>query len=289
MITRNFFPRWTLAALFIALLTLAGCSDDTEARFPALPNPPFPQRTDSLRVLALGNSFTDDALALMPILVDSAHLNHSRMCFYAAVKVSASIDYWMQTITANDSLVLRCYLAGARMQARGPLQRILAQPWDVIVVQQASDLSYRWATYAQFSAYIHTIRALCPNPRLSILFQQVWSHNRDEDPMAYRGNVVCSQYVGQMIGAHHIIPTGMAIQYARATHLCDDRYLTRDGWHLNLGIGRYIATATWYERIIRPVFGQPLPALTALPDGHYTEADIITANDCVQRACTTAL
>lgn len=31
--------------------------------------------------------------------------------------------------------------------------------------------------------------------------------------------------------------------------------LTRDGYHLSLTLGRYTAACTWFEALIRPVFG----------------------------------
>ena len=54
------------------------------------------------------------------------------------------------------------------------------------------------------------------------------------------------------------IPVGTAIQNARTTELADpvigesqpvNRELTRDGFHLNYTIGRYIAACTWFEAL----------------------------------------
>src|SRR5690606_30641988 len=46
-----------------------------------------------------------------------------------------------------------------------------------------------------------------------------------------------------------LIPSGTAIQNARATSLGDN--LTRDGYHLDLQIGRFIAACTWFESLFR--------------------------------------
>lgn len=45
-----------------------------------------------------------------------------------------------------------------------------------------------------------------------------------------------------------LVPSGTAIQNAR-TKLGD--VLCRDGYHLDLNIGRYIASCTWYEAIFK--------------------------------------
>ncbi|RYG14554.1 MAG: DUF4886 domain-containing protein, partial [Chitinophagaceae bacterium] len=45
-----------------------------------------------------------------------------------------------------------------------------------------------------------------------------------------------------------VVPAGTAIQNAR-TKLGD--LLCRDGYHLDLNIGRYTASCTWYETIFK--------------------------------------
>ena len=57
------------------------------------------------------------------------------------------------------------------------------------------------------------------------------------------------------MGVDKLIPTGTAIQKARNTTLSGAYNLTRDDWHLNAGVGRYIAACTWYEALLAPYFG----------------------------------
>ena len=44
-----------------------------------------------------------------------------------------------------------------------------------------------------------------------------------------------------------VIPAGTAIQNGRNTLIGDN--FTRDGYHLDLGIGRYTAASTWFEAL----------------------------------------
>lgn len=55
-------------------------------------------------------------------------------------------------------------------------------------------------------------------------------------------------------GVSLIIPTGMVIQELRGTHICNDLELTRDGYHLDYGAGRYAAACTWFETFIYPIY-----------------------------------
>ena len=46
-----------------------------------------------------------------------------------------------------------------------------------------------------------------------------------------------------------VIPSGTAIQNARTSFIGD--HLNRDGYHLDVKIGRYTAACTWFERIFK--------------------------------------
>ena len=53
-----------------------------------------------------------------------------------------------------------------------------------------------------------------------------------------------------------VIPSGTAIQNARTSFIGD--HLNRDGYHLDVKIGRYTAACTWFERIFKHnVVGNP--------------------------------
>lgn len=55
-------------------------------------------------------------------------------------------------------------------------------------------------------------------------------------------------------GINVIIPVGTAIQNARNTSLNSVSQLTRDGWHLNTGVGRYLAACTVVSSLFTPVY-----------------------------------
>ena len=63
----------------------------------------------------------------------------------------------------------------------------------------------------------------------------------------YNKIVSASQAVAQIVPIHTIIPDGTAIQNARSSFIGDN--LTREGYHLDLQIGRFVAACTWYEAL----------------------------------------
>ena len=50
-----------------------------------------------------------------------------------------------------------------------------------------------------------------------------------------------------------IIPSGTAIQSLRLSEINNSpKDFTRDGYHMDLGAGRYALACTWYETLIKP-------------------------------------
>ena len=144
--------------------------------------------------------------------------------------------------------------------------------WDVVTLQQASHYSGLSDSYTpwitRLTAYIRTNTAY--NPEIG--FHQTWAYaanashwafdyyNHSQEDM-YRH--ICSA-VRQAIntaGITLVIPSGTAIQNGRTSALGDN--LNRDGYHLDLKIGRFIAACTWYETL----FGKDVTKNTYIPDG----------------------
>ncbi len=273
-----------LASLFFFSLIVMSCQQDDDVEFVSHPNPAYPQQAGMLRILAIGNSFTTDALYYFPCLIDSAHIGRDRICVYSATGRSMRLDQWLDVIKSGEEVELTANVKGVEMESKGTMRQLLSQPWDVVVIQQASDVSYRLSSYKCVSEYVEMIKSLCPNKRLCVFFQQVWSHTSKEDPYVFRANVSISKRMEEVLGPGCVIPTGVAVQNARQTNLNDDMYMTRDKWHLNEGIGRYIAALTWYEKMVAPVFGTAMEDNMACPKGDYDAAELSMAKLCVRHA-----
>ena len=103
------------------------------------------------------------------------------------------------------------------------------------------------------------------------------------------------------VGISTIIPSGTAIQNARTTSLGQDsNALTRDGLHLTLGVGRYIAAMSWYESIFRPIYGKSIigvPVSKAIKDcdrgkegfQEITDENYLICQQCVKEAVSDPL
>jgi hypothetical protein len=72
------------------------------------------------------------------------------------------------------------------------------------------------------------------------------NYGRDQSRM-YRAIVDAVGRVAETAGMDIVIPTGKAIQNARSSQLGDT--LCRDGYHLDLTVGRFVAACTWYATL----------------------------------------
>lgn len=296
---------WLWGLLFLSPLT--SCSKEDEFEFKGqhfnyatleddIPdsvryhvNPKYPVRTDSLRILAIGNSFTEDAMQYMDAMVKASGIDISRICVSTLTEGSSNFETWLNKDYENKVFSLNRVTGTAVMQHEGKLRELLHQNWDVIVVQQSSTLSYDWKSFAYLKGLEEKLLMYCTNPGLCLAFQLVWSHDHSEMPYVLEGNIACCKKMMNRYGIDLIIPTGVAIQNARDTRLNDDMYLTRDYWHLNKGMARYIATATWFESLFKPVFNVTVMDNSCQPDGKNAYDDIVLAKQCVIKAVTDPL
>ncbi len=253
---------------------------------------------EPLRVLAIGNSFSVDALEQE--MVSVAHLAGQEMIIGNLYIGGCSIDTHYRNLT--DSLPAYSYrkfgtsIAGVDTVDNCRLhQALLDEPWDVITFQQASHFSGQYDTYANLPALIAGVRAIVgDNPRF--FWHQTWAYspnsthsafpNYGSDQMQMFDAILATLRRvladnSQLVG---VIPSGTAIQCARTTSLGSD--LTRDGYHLSYEMGRYIASCTWYGAL----FNRPTSTITYTPPtAAYTPDDYRLARLAAQRALISPL
>jgi hypothetical protein len=260
----------TLAALVVAVGLAAQVHID---------NYPLPQHPDTLRILAVGNSFSDDGTEYLPGLLEAADIHNvivarlyiggctlERHCKEYADGTANYIYYkstkneW-QTVSRNATL----------------LDGLKDEPWDIITIQQASDDSGIYETYAEgIPKLVSIIRKEAPNPHAAIVWHMTWAYAANSDPRAfprygrdqlkmYEAIRSCTERACKAFNIPVVIPSGEAVQLARGTRLNNDDkvpatskvyQLTRDGYHLTRQHGRYLAACTWFETLIKPTLGK---------------------------------
>ena len=217
------------------------------------------QPKDTLRILAIGNSFSEDSVennlwelfdaAGIPVVIGNLYIG------------GCSLErHFMNTIICTEDYAYRKVVGGVKKNySHVPLSFGLAdEKWDYVSFQQASGLSGEYETFEPYlQALIAHVRSRVPAQAL-FMWHQTWAYSANSkhrdfprydnnQMMMYTAIVEASR---QAVSVHNIpilIPSGTAIQNARTSPLGDT--LNRDGYHLEKTCGRYIAACTWFEAI----------------------------------------
>lgn len=227
---------------------------------PVVPAVHAQQHESSLKILAIGNSFSTDGLQ---------HVWHlARIMGYEDVIIanmyigSSGLEHHWANAQSNAP----AYRYDKNEQGtwvRTPditLQfGIQDEDWDLITMHQRGGTSgdpesfYADDRLNNLIAYIKKHRT---NPKGRIGWQMTWAYETgstrpalaeryDGDQMAMYNAIVHAVETG--IQPHPeidvIIPVGTALQNMRTSYIGDN--LTRDGYHLSYNLGRYIAGLTW--------------------------------------------
>ena len=268
--------------LIIALLAIVAFSFNSKAQG-QVPADTLTQ-DGIVRVLAIGNSFSQDAVE--QYLWELANEAGVKMIIGNAYRGGQGFQsHWIDVTEANNTFEYRKVQNGRRTnRPRSSLESIITdEPWQYITFQQVSQESGLTATFEPYlTNLIQYTQGLQTNPNAVYGYHQTWaySHDSTHGGFANYGNrqevmydSIC-QAVQFAMNSHpefgFVVPSGTAIQNARTTWLGDN--MNRDGYHLDLKMGRYTAACTWFETItgISPV------GFSYHPDG----IDYLTAHTC---------
>lgn len=216
----------------------------------------FKMSNDKICILAIGNSFSEDAI----------EQNLYELCQAEGIDIiignMAIGDCSLQT--HNENLENNKYVYSYRKITNGLKKKennqsladiISDEDWDFITFQQVSGLSGLYQTYEPYLSNL--IKWAKENSNAEILFHQTWSYQSSSKyaPFSYYEYDQMVMYdaimesTKKVLYEHpeikNIIPSGTAIQNARSTSIGDN--LNRDGYHLELTYGRYTAACTWFE------------------------------------------
>lgn len=242
-------------------------------------NYPLPSDPDTLRILAVGNSFSDDGTEYLPGLLESAGIHNVIVArlYIGGCSLERHCDEYAKGLNnyVYSKSVNNRWVVVSKNAAL--VDGLKDEPWDVITIQETSGRTGLYETYKEWiPRLVDIIRKEALNPRATIAWHETWAYSsnsshgmfklydRDQEKM-YNGIVECVNRASEEFNLPVVIPSGEAIQIARGTRLnnesevpsdCKVYQLTRDGYHLTRQFGRYIAACAWFETLIRPVLGK---------------------------------
>ncbi|WP_228384103.1 DUF4886 domain-containing protein [Sphingobacteruim zhuxiongii] len=281
------FTKISQGLLLILMMSLAfSCKKDGNPN--KLPDadisPSLVAPTDGyIRILAIGNSFSEDAIESH--LYELAKESGKTIIIGNLYIGGASLDLHKRNIENSGAAYDYRKIGADGVKKSFPKvsieTAILDEHWDYISFQQVSQNSGQLQTVKDaLPAIYNIVKEKALNPNVQYVYHQTWAYqqnsnhegfaNYDKDQMKmYQAIVDVSKQVKDIAPINIVVPAGTAIQNAR-TSLIEDNF-TRDGYHLTIPFGRYIAACTWFETI----FKKSAVGMTYKPEGLSTfEASI---------------
>lgn len=228
------------------VITCSACGDSRTETIPA---------TKTLKVLAIGNSFSSDATEYLwdiakdggveTIIIGNLYIGGCALDkHYTNIKSNAgAYTYYKNTngrwtSTANVSV-----------------QKGLAdEEWDIVTVQQASGSSGVENTYTPLSRILDFLAENEPNA--DVYWHLTWAYQQNSTHSSFPTygsnqmtmyNAIISAYDSKVKVQESIvgtIPSGTAVQNLRSSYIGDT--ITRDGYHMSYDYGRYTVALTWF-------------------------------------------
>lgn len=233
---------------------------------------------ETVRIIAIGNSFSEDAIDQY----------FHEICEAAGKRVIIGNLYIGGCPLERHLLNARTDSAAYRFRRIGhDGVTITAEPvtlssalnsddWDFVSFQQSSPLSGLYGSYSDLEPLMEYVDSVTPGSPV-YMWQQTWAYSPgsthgafptyQSDQKVMYDSIMCAsrRVMVDYPALTVLIPTGTAIQTARSVSGNPD--LTRDGFHLDTLVGRYIAACTWFEAI----FGESVIGNPYRPDGMTPE------------------
>lgn len=223
----------------------------------------------TVRILAIGNSFSQDAVE--QYLHELAEAEGISTIIGNMFIGGCSLERHVKN--ARDNAPAYAYRkigtdGKKREKGKMSLETVLAdEDWDYVSLQQASPFSGMYETYeASLPELIEYVKARLPK-KTKLMLHQTWAYASTSRHSGFK-NYNCNQLTmyqaivdavkkaAKVNKIKIVIPSGTAIQNARTSFIGD--HLNRDGYHLDVKVGRYTAACTWFERIFKHnVVGNP--------------------------------
>ena len=229
----------------------------------------------ALKILTIGNSFSDDAMEYAWKIADSLGVAE---VYLGNLYIGGCTLDTHATNALNDAAAYEYRVNANGTWSTTPNYKmgdaIAAQDWDFVSLQQASGSSGQERTFGRLQELADYVKATLPDSaHAKLVWHMTWAYqgnsshgefakyDRDQFTMYQKIVETVESKVLPKRDFAQVIPSGTAVQNARTSYVGDT--LTRDGYHLTLDLGRYIAGLT----LVHQLTGLPIDNISFAPAG----------------------
>ena len=244
--------------LAILLVFTASCQKMDRPSMNIIPDP---ADDGTIRLLTIGNSFSEDAVEThlydlakakgVKIIIGNLYIGGATLAQHVTNVKGNANAYSFRKIdaTGTKTTVANTSIATA----------LANEKWTHISFQQESSNSGMYNSWVASLPELYNYvapRVKSENPKF--ILHQTWAYaknsthegfaNYDKNQLKmYAAIVDAVNKAKSLVKIDYIVPAGTAIQNGR-TSVVEDNF-TRDGYHLSMPLGRYLAACTWFEAL----------------------------------------
>lgn len=213
-----------------------------------------------MRLLSIGNSFSQDAHAYLHDAACSLGLDIECLNLYIG---GCSLERHYNNLLSGEKAYSPEY-NGIPREGLVSLGEILeGNRFDVVTLQQASHFSGKYETYHPYIDELYK-KVIETQPYAKVYIHETWAYEIDSTHSAFPDYNSSQKQMYDMLHSAYakaaselgvdIIPVGSAVQYIRE-NVSEFDYsnggisLNRDGFHLSIPLGRFLAALVWIEKL----------------------------------------
>ena len=212
----------------------------------------------SIKILAIGNSFSVDAMEYLWNMLDAAGIEEVVLGnLYIG---GCSVDTHWKNMSVNLDAYTFYYNNSGKWETQNKKNVRYAlelEEWDYITIQQASPESGKPDSLGKLQNILDYVKNNTTNDEAKIYWHMTWayqttSHHESfpdykKSQMTMYNSIVSTakDHISGYNMIEGIIPSGTAVQNLRTSYLDDS--LSLDTYHRSLGTGRYAVALTWFS------------------------------------------
>ena len=207
-----------------------------------------------MRILAIGNSFSEDACRYIHRLAkaDGRHVHTANLYIGGC-----SLDHHYRNMMGDKQAYTLQFNGESTGFQVSISEALLSGRWDAVTIQQASHYSARKETYQPYATQLaEYIRKYAPKTKL--LVHETWAYEEGSSRLHDVGGYETAAAMhADVVGAYAAMAADIkADGIIRSGELLAKLIergvgpVHRDTFHLSLGIGRYAVGLLWYRTLL---------------------------------------
>ncbi len=217
----------------------------------------------SCNFLAIGNSFSEDLIAYANEIIKNSDANLNINVYGVGIGGCTLDQHYTYFAHENKLYTLLKYnfetKAWEYINSLSLKEALVYESWDVMTLQQHSSYAGQASSFNNLSLLVKSMTSYLKQqnrkiPALGWHMTWAYQNNASVDNMYYEFynndqitmyNAIVKQVQDIVIPSglfNFVLESGTAIQNVRTTSITTEKELTRDGQHLDLTYGRYVAT-----------------------------------------------